>query len=120
MATKTISIRVEDDEHQALLQRAEAAGSSLAEYVLGAVRLGVSYEDLTTVQMLEHERRRAERAEQRVALALQAQAALAMLELLSRQGIDATSLIDKAHLIAAETMAEGDDLEDQIRAEVYA
>lgn len=111
MTTKTISVRVEPDEHAALAERAKEAGLSLGEFVLESCRTGLSLNMLHDIQELEHTRHLVARQETRALLMLTAQTTLLVQQLAGKAGVDLDDAIATAKEVTTDTLREGDELE---------
>lgn len=111
MATKTISVRVEHDEHAALAERAQEAGLSLGEFVLEQCRLGLSLSLMHDLHELEHTRHLVARQETRALLTLVAQTTLLVQQLAGKSGVDLEDAVATAKEITSDTLREGDELE---------
>lgn len=114
MTTKTLQIRLDEDEYQALQQLADADHTTISDFCRQAIRLGVASEQFAAVHEAAEARRRIDREERRKAFSLVTQCALILHAMAEKNGLSVDEVRADAREYTAEHFMDGDALEQAL------
>lgn len=112
--TKTLQIRLDETEYQALQQLADADQTTLSDYCRQAIRMGVAAEQMAAVQAADNARRQIDRDVSRKLFALVTQCTMILHDLGAKAGVVIDDVRTEAQEYAAEQFLDGDALEQAL------
>lgn len=111
MTSKTLQVRIDADEYQALQDLADAAGVSISDFSRQAIRLGVAAEQISAVHEAAESRHKVQLELTRNQFKLQIQTLLLLQDLAAREGIDTDAIREEAADLTSDLMVDADALE---------